>query len=319
MRTRFLSIVILLTTVAINAQQKKVVSAPKVASNSGVSISNADLGTFPYFKTLPSFSPTDSITIEQNRTYFFDGKTVFTVDGKVSFKNLNLKDEVEKVPSEFQLVQEFDKLVAALGGKKVYEGKLPEDALKKLTDKDLVTLASEHQVAPYAFYGVVEYVIKTPEKEVWLQLVPGTIVSKFYTLLVVEKNNQLIATNTNKENLLLQDLEKDSVSIVNLEFELDNAVLLTQSKDELLSIVGVFQAHPDWKLKIEVNNAPVGKPDYTLSLTEKRAVAIKEELSSLGVKPSLLSVIGRGDSKPLVSNDTEKERKTNTRVEISKL
>jgi outer membrane protein OmpA-like peptidoglycan-associated protein len=56
-----------------------------------------------------------------------------------------------------------------------------------------------------------------------------------------------------------------------------------------------------------------------LSLTEKRAVAIKEELSSLGVKPSLLSVIGRGDSKPLVSNDTEKERRTNTRVEISKL
>ena len=96
MRTRFLSIVILLTTVAINAQQKKVVSAPKVASNSGVSISNADLGTFPYFKTLPSFTPTDSITIEQNRTYFFDGKTVFTVDGKVSFQNLNLKDEVEK-------------------------------------------------------------------------------------------------------------------------------------------------------------------------------------------------------------------------------
>ena len=112
MRTRFLSIVILLTTVAINAQQKKVVSAPKVASNSGVSISNADLGTFPYFKTLPRFTPTDSITIEQNRTYFFDGKTVFTVDGKVSFQNLNLKDEVEKVPSEFQLVQEFDKLVA---------------------------------------------------------------------------------------------------------------------------------------------------------------------------------------------------------------
>lgn len=129
----------------------------------------------------------------------------------------------------------------------------------------------------------------------------------------------MIATNTNKENLLLRDLEKGSVSIVNLEFELDNAMLLTQSKDELLSIVGVFQAHPDWKLKIEINNAPVGKSDYTLSLTEKRAVAIKEELSSLGVKPSLLSVIGVGDSKPLVSNDTEKGRKTNTRVAISKL
>lgn len=181
MRTRFFSIVILLTAIMTNAQQKK------VASSSGISISNADLGTFPYFKTLPSFSPTDSITIEQNRTYLFDGKTVFTVDGKVSFQNLNLKDDVEKVPSEFQLVQEFDKLVATLGGKKVYEGKLPEDALKKLTDKDLVTLASEHQVAPYAFYGVVEYVIKTPEKEVWLQLVQEPSFLNFIRFLLLRR------------------------------------------------------------------------------------------------------------------------------------
>ena len=311
---------LLVATVAINAQQKKGQNPPAiVTSSSNIPISNADLGTFPYFKTLPNFEAIDSTTIEENRTYFYDGKNYFTIDGKVSSQNLNVKDDSKKLPSEFQLVKEFDRVVATLGGKKIYEGQLPDEQLNKFANKDLVSLGSKHQVAPSAFYGVVEYVIKTPEKEVWIQLVPKSIVSKFYTLLVVEKQSQLITTNINKENLLLSDLAKDGKAVVNLVFDLDSSTLLTQSKDELLGIVGIFQAHPDWKIKIEVNNAPVGKPDYILALTERRALAIKDELVSLGVKSASVVAKGLGETKPLVSNDTETGRKTNTRVEISRL
>ena len=314
------TVLLISTTISINAQQKKVLNTPvAVITSNTIPISNVDLGTFPYFKTLPNFYANDSTTIEENRTYFYDGKNYFTIDGKVSSQNLNVKDDTKKLPSEFQLVKEFDKVVATLGGKKIYEGALPDEQIKKLSNNDLVSLASKHQVAPSAFYGVVEYVIKTPEKEVWIQLEPKSIVSKFYTLLVVEKQTQLITTNINKENLILRDLEKGSKAIVNLVFDLDSSNLLTQSKDELLSIVGIFQSHPDWKIKIEVNNAPVGKPDYILALTEKRALAIKEELVSLGVKAASVLAKGEGDTKPLVSNDTETGRKTNTRVEISRL
>ena len=313
--------IFLATACPLSAQQRATALTPPSTTNS-IPVTKADLGTFPYFKTLPNLAPrnqSDSLTIDQNRTYFFDGKNYLTVDGQVSSQILSVKDDTKKIPSEFQIIQEFDKVVTTLGGKKVYEGKLPEEGLKKIAAHDLVELGSTHQVASSAYYGVVEYVIKTAVKEVWLQVVPATIGSKFISLLIVEKQSPLIGLNTNKENALLTELEKTGKSTSHLDFEPDNAGLLTQSKDELLTIVGIFQAHPEWKLRIEVNQASVGKPEYTLSLTEKRAAALQEALLGLGVKATSVEAKGVGDTKPLGSNDTETGRLMNTRVAIVKL
>lgn len=282
-------------------------------------VSHAELGTFPYFKTLPNFKPRDSMTIEQNRTYFYDGKQVLPIDGKVSVQSQNVDNNKEKTPSIFQLVQEFDKMVTTLGGRKVFEGQLPEDALKKLTGEDLVTLASKHQVAPSAYYGVVEYVIKTPEKEVWLQLQPKSLGSEFYTLLIVEKETKSISVNINKTNQILLDLRKGGPATTHLDFFPDSTALLDQSGDEIMNIVGAFQAHPDWKLKLDIHSAPVGKPEYTLALTQRRAVAVQQLLQSLGVKPGSVTVTGLGDQHALVPNESEKNRWINTRVEITRL
>ncbi len=310
---------ITLNVLAASAQQKPAAKAVQGKNdNLIIPVSKADLGVFPYFKTLHNFYPTDSLTIEHNRAYFFDGKKYFTVDGKVSKQNLNIKNSDEQIASEFQCIQEFDKVIATLGGVKVYTGKLPEEQLKSFAGEDIVSLDSKSQVAPSAFYGIVEYVIKTAEKEVWIQLEPYSLVSKFYTLLVVEKTTDLLSLNTNKHNQILEDLEKSNKSIFHMEFEPDNANLLSESKDELLSIIGIFQAHPDYKLRLECHNAPVGKADYVLALTEKRASAIKQELINLGVKSASIDAKGIGDLKPIASNDTEQGRLTNTRIEITR-
>ncbi len=295
--------------------QKAAATGPQALS---VPLTKADLGIFPYVKPLPNFTPTDSVTIEQNRTYFFDGKTYITIDGQVSSQVLQVRDDTKRFASEFQLIQTFDQLVATLGGKKLYEGKLPDELLKKMTSHDLVELGSRHQVAPSAHYGVVEYVIKTAQKEIWLQVVAASIASHFYTLLVVEKQSQLLSSNINKVNELLTELERTAQGVTYLEFVADKTELLTQSSDELLALVGVFQAHPDWKLRLEIHSAPVGKSAYILDLTQKRAVALKEVLVSLGVKPTAVEVTGMGDSKPLVSNETEVGRQSNTRIEVVK-
>jgi len=313
-----------LSTCTLIAQPKPTKTVQRPASQetldlNAIPVSGADLGTFPYFKTLPAFEPTDSLTVEQNRTYFYDGQKYFTVDGKVSHQKLNARNYDQKLPSYFQIVQEFDKIVATLGGKKVYEGELPGEQIKKFAGQDLVTLGSNHQVTNSAYYGVAEYVIKTPEKEVWVQLEAKSILSKFYTLMVVEKQHQLITTNINKKNTILEDLEKSGKSTVYLDFALDSARVLSQSGDEILNMAGVFQAHKDWKIKIEVHSAPVGKPGYAQSLTNARAEAIKQELLALGVNSSSVNAAGLGDQKPVGDNDSEKGRKINTRVEISRI
>ena len=291
-------------------------------SNLQIPISNADLGKFPYFKTLPNFTArngSDSVTDQVNRVFLFDGKEIFTVDGKVSSQKLNVYDDNKERPSEFQITQEFDKIIQTLGGKKIFEGVIPDDRLTKFANSDAVSLCGKHQLVQYAWSGIVEYVIKTPDKEVWVQIVPSNIGSNYYTLLVVEKETKLLTANTNKTNLILQDLEKKAKTTINMSFATDSATVLTQSKDEILNIVGIFQAHPDWKLKMEIHNAPIGKTDYTLALTQKRAEAIKKELLGLGVKSATLEVVGMGDSKPLTPNETEAARLKNTRVEVIKL
>lgn len=316
--TAFLSFTIFMAS----AQPKKAVvakAAQPAKDSLVIPVSKADLGPFPYFRTLPNYYASDSVSIDLNRVYFFNGKTFFTVEGKVSRQNLTIRNSAGRHLSEFECIREFDKVITTLGGIKIYSGKFPEGPLKAFAGNDIIELDSKSQVAPSAYYGLIEYVIKTPEKEVWVQLEPYSLVSNFYTLLVVEKLIPLLALNTNKHNQLLEDLEKSKKATVKLAFEPDKATLLSESKDELLNLVGVFQAHPDWKLKLECNTAPVGKADYTLALTDKRASAVKQALLDLGVKNAAVEAKGVGDQKQLVPNDTEQGRLTNTRIEISLL
>ena len=324
MKITSIAFIFLTTLNFVSAQQKNQTATATTNQHSDhIPVSKADLGTFPYFKTFPNSKPrnsSDSLTVEQNQVYFFDGKKFFTVEGKVSAQTLTTVDNGKARPSEFQIIQEFDKIVSTLGGKKIYTGQFPPNLLKPLAGTDnIVSLIGTNQLVNGAYNGVVEYVIKTLEKEVWVQLQPYTIKSEYYSVLIVEKRNQLLSINTNKQNLILQELETKEKAIASLAFSPDAESLLTESKDEILQVVGIFQSHPEWKIKMEIHNAPVGKPDYTLALTQKRAEAIRQELLSLGVKSASIEIKGMGDQKPLATNDTEKGRLANTRVEITRL
>lgn len=307
----------------INAQTRKSTLvkpvAKPVADSLVIPITKADLGTFPYFKTLPNFSVVDSVTMGTNRTYFYTGKTYLTVDGIVSAQKMNVRDSNKSNASEFECIQAFDKVIKALGGVKIYSGKLPEEPLKALTGNGIVDVQSKHSLAESAHYGVVEYVLRTPDKEVWVQLEPYSLGSKFYTLLVVERTNPLLMLNTNNANVIQAALEKTGKAITHLTFEPDQLALTSESKDELMNLLGIIQAHPDWKLRLELYNAPVGPAAYSLALTNKRVQAIKQSLVDMGVKSAAVDAVGMGEQKPLVPNDTEQGRLTNSRLEITKL
>lgn len=301
------------------AQQKNTSNNPE---KSQTGVTRAELGSFPYFRTLPNFQKrgsNDSVTVELNQVYFFDGKKYFAIEGKVSSQVLDMIDRDQKKTSEFQVIQEFDKIIATLGGKKIYTGELPTNLLKPIAGTDdIIALYRTHQVVNSAHYGVVEYMIKTPEKELWVQLQPYSIASGFYTLLVVEKQETLVSLNTNKPNQLLTNLEKNGKTTVAFQFVTDSATIESQSKDELLSILGILQSHPDWKLKIDVHMPSLGKAVYTQTLTQQRADEIKKQLVSLGAKAASIDAKGWGDTKPVINNETEKNRMANYRVEISR-
>jgi outer membrane protein OmpA-like peptidoglycan-associated protein len=69
--------------------------------------------------------------------------------------------------------------------------------------------------------------------------------------------------------------------------------------------------------KIDGHTDSVGSEEYNLALSDRRAKAVFDYLTSRGVDPSRLKSQGFGESNPIAPNDTEAGRAQNRRVEIT--
>lgn len=59
-----------------------------------------------------------------------------------------------------------------------------------------------------------------------------------------------------------------------------------------------------------------GDENYNLGLSQRRAQAVADYLTSLGVPADKMKIVGRGENDPIVPNDTEQNRAQNRRVEV---
>ncbi len=79
----------------------------------------------------------------------------------------------------------------------------------------------------------------------------------------------------------------------------------------------VMRRCPDLNFEIAGHTDNVGNPDMNMRLSEARAEAIFEYLTSLGVPASQLEATGYGDDRPVASNKTPEGRAQNRRIEIT--
>jgi OOP family OmpA-OmpF porin len=68
----------------------------------------------------------------------------------------------------------------------------------------------------------------------------------------------------------------------------------------------LVEGHTDW----------TGPEAYNQMLSEERAEAVRDQLASRGMDPSRLSAVGRGEWRPVATNETAEGRARNRRVEI---
>ena len=106
---------------------------------------------------------------------------------------------------------------------------------------------------------------------------------------------------------------------------LDGQVLFVTGKAELLPIArdrlnevakSLKELDDDKLVSIEGFTDSRGADDMNHRLSQDRANAVRDYLSSQGVKPEKLRAIGRGEANPVASNDTPEGRANNRRVEI---
>jgi outer membrane protein OmpA-like peptidoglycan-associated protein len=75
-------------------------------------------------------------------------------------------------------------------------------------------------------------------------------------------------------------------------------------------------AYPDLKLQVEGYTDSIGSDDYNQTLSEKRAMSVRDYLVTSGVSMNNVAARGLGKADPVADNSTAAGRKLNRRVEM---
>lgn len=102
-----------------------------------------------------------------------------------------------------------------------------------------------------------------------------------------------------------------------LLFDFGKSDLKQGNKDDLRKLAQTLIDYPETELLIVGHTDNTGSNSFNKTLSRKRAAAVSSQLSDAGVKNSRLSTVGKGESQPAVSNDSEISRSQNRRVEIA--
>ncbi|MDT8420944.1 MAG: peptidoglycan-associated lipoprotein Pal [Desulfuromonadales bacterium] len=102
-----------------------------------------------------------------------------------------------------------------------------------------------------------------------------------------------------------------------IHFEYDQYVLTKVAQDTLYANAQLLKAAPALKVVVEGHCDERGSDEYNLALGEKRALATRNYLISLGVPMDQLSTISYGEEVPLDMGGTEDAWAKNRRAEFT--
>ena len=94
-------------------------------------------------------------------------------------------------------------------------------------------------------------------------------------------------------------------------FDFDKAVVRAEGKKELDDkVVAGMKAHPEVELLLVTGHADrIGSDKYNQKLSERRAAAVKDYLTSQGVAANRVKTVGKGEAMPNPDADTAKKCK----------
>lgn len=118
--------------------------------------------------------------------------------------------------------------------------------------------------------------------------------------------------NSDENNFALNTIH----TFQNIHFSFDRYMILGTEKLELQRVSDYLEAHPELGITINGHTDSMGTADYNKRLSAKRAKAVADFLIEIGISRHRISWEGHGNSNPVATNDTEKGRRKNRRVEF---
>lgn len=134
-------------------------------------------------------------------------------------------------------------------------------------------------------------------------------------------NKQIVSSGVSEEcseflltNGFLQSMDSGEV-MARVYFDFDRASLTDKSKYVLGNIIKLLKNNGK-NLTLEGHSDSIGDEKYNFALGLKRSESVEKYLISHGIEQNRLDSISAGELKPIASNNDEKSREQNRRVEI---
>jgi len=102
-----------------------------------------------------------------------------------------------------------------------------------------------------------------------------------------------------------------------LLFDFNSDVIKAAAAQNLDNLASSLDKYPGSNLLIVGHTDAVGSDDYNQTLSERRARSTAVYLANRGVNSSRLQTVGRGETEPVATNDSEDGRAKNRRVEVA--
>ena len=106
-----------------------------------------------------------------------------------------------------------------------------------------------------------------------------------------------------------------NLTLENIFFDTNKAILKKESFAELDRVFALIKTN-NFKIELFGHTDNVGKDKYNLQLSQKRADAVRNYFIEKGLPSTDISALGKGETKPIESNKTEKGKAKNRRVEV---
>jgi outer membrane protein OmpA-like peptidoglycan-associated protein len=240
----------------------------------------------PFFSRMPNFYISDCSQKFDKLDYYDANGEIASKEGELTIINYTFpEDESLKVPSQLQIIKNYENAIIKLGGKKIYEDKQNLTCSLKKNSK--------------------EYII-------CIEMTNGNIIHKLYVLEVALMVQEITA------NEMLDALNKDGYISLNILFETGKSAIQQESLPIVDQIYELMKSNSALKVSVEGHTDNVGDAASNKKLSNDRVKAIMDALISKGIDKTRLSSIGWGQEKPVADNRTDEGRTKNRRVEIVK-
>ncbi|HWX19750.1 MAG TPA: OmpA family protein [Candidatus Binatia bacterium] len=98
-----------------------------------------------------------------------------------------------------------------------------------------------------------------------------------------------------------------------VHFDFDSSVVKSNEKGNVSAVADYLKANAAKAVKIEGHCDERGTEEYNRALGERRALALREELVTLGIDPTRIDTVTYGKDKPAVEGHDESAWKQNRR------